>query len=140
MRRYELVAVAALLVSCIAVSGLLLYIKEGGPPGAQSAVITSANVSGKADSASMTVENTGTASLVGLGVISVSPGESGSCYGWTWTPNPATTYPVYTGESVSGSCYLLSGNYRPGLSVTVSVVATFSDGHTSVLSAAVTVG
>lgn len=146
MRNQEVAAILALIVvSSIVIGELGLYFKEArgvsplSAPVASvvhhgSAAITSANVSSSNMGVSLAVKNTGTLDLTGLSPPSVSPGGGDYCHTWNWNPMPATTYPIYSGESIKGNCSLLGSAYRPGLQVVVSVTVTFSDGSTSVLS------
>jgi hypothetical protein len=144
------VILAVIIILSISIGGFLLYFNGGGgavtssittPPIVQtgSAAISSANVTSTYGTVSLTIKNTGTATLVGLGPPSISPSEGDYCYTWAWNPVPATTNPVNSGGIVTGTCTLDGTSFGPGFKTTVSVTATFSNGSESILSTAVTV-
>lgn len=101
-----------------------------------SASISSYSIPLAGQEVTVTVENTGSSNLVGLGNPSITLG--GSVYLFSWNPMPSPTYPIYTGEQVTGTGYL-STQYRSGLQVTVSVTATFRDGSHMEASTVITV-
>lgn len=136
--------VAGLLVAVILIGLTGFYVAttyQAKTVTAGSVKITSANIS--AMTLSITVKNTGSLDMIGLGEPTISLGGGVAAYfcaynEYSWRPLLSPTYPIHTGEEVTGSCSLISP-YSSGLQVTIYVPSTFSDGSQMKASTSITV-